>query len=81
MKWITLKGDRDVDKSDLIKLGVMIAEGKLRLTQILRRAGDANPRPCSVKRYRVVDESGTHQTNSIHIVYELMSETTQEQGV
>ncbi len=59
---ITLKGPRDVKKSDLVTLAARIADGKIR-TNFL------NNKTFRLIRYEMSDESGTSQDNQVTVVY------------
>jgi hypothetical protein len=59
---ITLRGPRDVKKSDLVGLAARIADGKLR-TDLL------NNKTFRLIRYEMSDESGTSQDSQVTVVY------------
>jgi hypothetical protein len=59
---ITLRGPRDVKKSDLVSLAARIADGKIR-TNFL------NNKTFRLIRYEMSDESGTSQDNQVTVVY------------
>lgn len=74
---VTLQGDRNVDKRDLIALATRIADGKLRLRDLIPPPGGGaafqEARPVRLRSYEVFDESGTSEKATITIVYHLTS--------
>jgi hypothetical protein len=65
---ITLKGDRHVDKQELITLACVIADGKIRLKKLIP---DGIGETTRLKSMEIIDESGTGQDNKIHAVWHL----------
>jgi hypothetical protein len=78
---ITLKGDRDVNKQELITLASYIADGKLRLKELIPPVGIDVRRPVRMISYEVLDESGTDQENKIHVVYHICHLPSQRERV
>lgn len=59
---ITLRGPRDVNKSQLVSLAARIADGKLRTNQL-------NNKTFRLVRYEMSDECGTSQENQVTVMY------------
>lgn len=66
---ISLKGDRNVNKQELIDLACIIADGKIRIRRLIPVQGiGVNTR---LRHIEIVDESGTNQDNQIHAVFHM----------
>jgi hypothetical protein len=59
---ITLQGDRNVDKQQLVRLAILIADGKLRTAQL-------NNKTFRLIRFEMADESGTNQNNQVTVMH------------
>ena len=69
---VTVKGDRTADKKDLLLLCSTVADGKLRLTQLLPAAGIDRDRPVRMLLYELIDEQGTTSENKVQIIVQLL---------
>ena len=65
---VSMCGDRDVNKQDLVALGYNIANGKIR-QNVLVPNGISNTN--RLRHVEVIDESGTSQDNRIHMVFHM----------
>lgn len=66
---VSLKGDRHVDKQELIDLACIIADGKIRIKKLIPQEGiGVNTR---LRHIEIVDESGTNQDNQVHAVFHM----------
>jgi hypothetical protein len=66
---ISLKGDRHVNKQELIDLACLIADGKIRIKKLLPKQGISET--TRLRHIEIVDESGTNQDNQIHAVFHM----------
>lgn len=66
---ITLHGDRNVNKQDLILLAMKIADAKIRLKTLIPEDGIGKFH--RLRHQEIVDESGTNQDNRIHAIFHM----------
>lgn len=70
---VSVRGDRNASKKDLILLAMQVASGKLRLQQLVPAFGVARDRPVFVKSYELIDRSGTNKDNSVQLNIQMES--------
>ncbi len=73
---VTVKGDRNADKRSLLLLAMTVADGKLRLSQLIPPAGVDQARPVFLKTYEVMEESGTMAENMVQVLVRLEHKPT-----
>jgi hypothetical protein len=69
---VTVKGDRQARKIDLLLLCMAVAEGKLQLGSLVPALGAIGDRNARILSYEVADFSGTMADNSVSLTITLM---------
>jgi hypothetical protein len=69
---VTVKGDRQAKKTDLLLLCMAVAEGKLQLGSLVPALGFLDDRMVRMLSYEVTDTCGTTAENSVQLVINLL---------